>query len=136
MAWVNQIKKVVGGLASFCRGWLSRPDIHKSVDLAAVSIDNFAVEPLGQMEGQTRFAYGSGADDEEDRSANRWAHTLLSQALGSGGGLGYFHELRRLQAGAAYQRTVDTVLGHETGGITRVNAAAVEQGHMIRGITE
>ena len=55
------------GLSALFQGWLGGPDIHVPVHLAAVGVDNLAVESARQSYSQLGLAHSSGANDADER---------------------------------------------------------------------
>jgi len=130
---------VVGRPSALFRSGRSRADVHLSVDLAAVSVDDLAAEALAEINRKLGFTHGSGANDGNegfgvgrhglDSTPQRGLSVCLT--LGTGDGGRHLKERLCLKGCPANQSAVDTVLGGIVSGVSGVHTAAVEQGDVV-----
>ncbi len=81
---VADVKEVMGDEGAFFGAELGGADVHASVYLAAVGVDDFAVQLLGELDGEGALADGGGAYDgyEGRRGLGGGGHTHLNPLPG------------------------------------------------------
>jgi hypothetical protein len=60
----HQIDQVMSNSLLFLTGGFGRPDIHISIDLHGICIDNFAPEGLCQFDGPFGFPHSRGTKED------------------------------------------------------------------------
>lgn len=64
---VDVAEEMMGNVVAFVERRLGRGDVESFVDLHGVGVDDLAVEPLGQMDGELGFAHRCGTENDHER---------------------------------------------------------------------
>src|SRR5699024_8804282 len=94
---VQDVELVVRDAPALCARELRGADVHASIELHRIGVDDLRRFPLGKVEGEVGFTRGGGADDGDDRPVGGLDHGTRSEGIPSDTAVG-------LSGGAAWAR--------------------------------
>ena len=68
---IDHINEMVRDAFSVRRGWFCRADVHATIDLLRVRVDNFAADFLGQLQGDFALSHRRGPENDNKLGLHR-----------------------------------------------------------------